>query len=64
MNRPFELNTGISNMKDLMASDLGPYDAVYLGNPFCRDYEANFLERLEDLRAGIRHCREAGRKAY
>ncbi len=64
MNRAFELNTGISNMKDLMASDLGPYDAVYLGNPFCRDYEANFLERLEDLRAGIRHCRGAGRKVY
>lgn len=60
----FELNTSISNMKDLIASDLSPYDAIYLGNPFCRDYEANFLEQLEDLRAGIRHCREAGCKVY
>ncbi len=65
MNRElFELNTSISNLKDLIASDLSPYDAIYLGNPFCRDYEANFLEKLEDLRAGIRHCREAGCKVY
>jgi putative protease len=63
-HEPFELNTSISNLKDLRASDLGSYDAIYLGNPFCRDYEANFLEKLEDLRAGIRHCREAGCKVY
>ncbi len=63
-HEPFELNTSISNMKDLLASDLGPYDAIYLGNPFCRDYEANFLEEMDDLRAGIHHCRKAGRKAY
>lgn len=61
---PFELNTSISNMRDLLASDLGPYDAVYLGNPFCRDYEANFLEGMDDLRAGIRHVRGAGRRVY
>ncbi|MFQ5848735.1 MAG: peptidase U32 family protein [Candidatus Methylomirabilales bacterium] len=61
---PFELNTGISNLRDLMASDLSPYDGIYLGNPFCRDYEANFLENLEDLRAGIRHCRAAGARVY
>lgn len=60
----FELNTSISNLRDLMASDLGPYDGIYLGNLYCRDYEANFLEDLEDLRVGIRHCREAGRQVY
>src|SRR3972149_1408046 len=64
MNRAFALNTGISNMKDLMAWDLGRYDAVYLGNPSCRNWEANFLESLEGLRAGIRHCRGVGRKVY
>jgi U32 family peptidase len=60
----FELNTSISNLRDLTASDLSPYHGIYLGNPFCRDYEANFLEQLEDLRAGIRHCRTAGCKVY
>ncbi|MFQ5882948.1 MAG: peptidase U32 family protein [Candidatus Methylomirabilales bacterium] len=63
-SEPFELNTSISNMRDLLASDLRPYDGIYLGNLYCRDYEANFLEKGEDLRAGIRHCREAGRKVY
>jgi len=51
---PFELNTDISNTRDLQASNLSPYDAVYLGNPYCRDYEANFLECLEDLAEAIR----------
>lgn len=47
-----------------MASDVSPYDGIYLGNLYCRDYEANFLEEPEDLRVGIRRCREAGRKVY
>lgn len=51
-------------MRDLIASDLRPYDAIYLGNPYCRDYEANFLEALDDLRTGIRHCRDRGCKVY
>ncbi len=45
----FELNTSISNLRDLRASDLGPYDAVYLGNIYCRLYEANLLERPGEL---------------
>ena len=59
-----ELNTVISNLKDLRESDLGPYDAVYLGNIFCRLYERNFLEHPEDLRQGISMVRKAGRKVY
>lgn len=61
---PFELNTEISNRRDLQASDLGPYDAVYLGNPYCRDYEANFLEHPDDLAEAIRQVRGGGRRAY
>jgi len=61
---PFELNTDISHTRDLQASDLSPYDAVYLGNPYCRDYEANFLERLEDLSEAIRQMAGEGRRAY
>lgn len=60
----FELNTSVSNLRDLMASDIGPYDAIYLGNLFCRLYEANFLERLEDLCEGIRRVQDQGKKAY
>ncbi|HEU5394826.1 MAG TPA: U32 family peptidase, partial [Candidatus Methylomirabilis sp.] len=60
----FELNTDISNRRDLQASDLTPYDALYLGNPYCRDYEANFLERVDELAEAIRRVKGEGRRAY
>lgn len=60
----FELNTSIANLRDLLASDLSAYDAVYLGDIYCRLYEANFLERPEDLREGLRILRDQGKRAY
>jgi len=60
----FELNTSISNLRHLRASDLGPYDAVYLGNIYCRRYEGNLLERPAELREAIRLVRAEGRLAY
>ena len=60
----FELNTSVSNLRHLRASDLGPYDAVYLGNIYCRRYEANFLERPDDLAEAIRVLRDQGKRAY
>jgi U32 family peptidase len=62
--RTFELNTTISNLRDLHASDLGPYDAVYLGNTYCRIFEDNFLERLDDLKEGIARVKDQGLRAY
>jgi len=61
---PFELTTTVSNLRHLRASDLGPYDAVYLGNVYCRLYEGNVLERPTDLREAIRIVRDQGRRAY
>jgi U32 family peptidase len=63
-DRPIELNTTISNLKNLLESDLSPFDAVYLGNIYCRLYERNFLEHSEDLREGIRRVQAEGRRAY
>ncbi len=60
----FELNTSVSNLRHLRASDLGPYDAVYLGNIYCRRYEGNLLERPTELREAIRLVRAEGRRAY
>lgn len=60
----FELNTPLSSLRDLLQSDLSPYDAVYLGNIYCREYEANFLERPHDLREGITRVKDLGLKAY
>lgn len=60
----FELNTTISNLRSLRESDLSAYDAVYLGNIYCRVFEDNFLERMDDLREGIAHVKERGLRAY
>ena len=59
-----ELNTSIANLRDLRASDLSAYDAVYLGDIFCRLYEGNFLERPDDLRDGLRILHGQGKRAY
>jgi putative protease len=61
---PFELNTSLSNRTDLEVSDLSSYDAVYIGNSFCRIYEDNFLERLDDLRQAIRYVKGLGKRVY
>jgi putative protease len=59
-----ELNTSIANLRDLRASDLRDYDAVYLGDIYCRLYEANFLEHPADLAQGLRILRDQGKRAY
>jgi len=60
----FELTTAVSNLRHLAESDLGPYDAIYLGNVYCRRYEANLLERPADLREAVLRVRDAGKRAY
>ena len=60
----FELNTTIANLRDLRESDLSGYDGIYLGDIYCRIYEANFLEHLEDLKEGLRILRDQGKRAY
>jgi putative protease len=60
----FELNTTIANLRDLRESDLRDYDAVYLGDIYCRIYEANFLEQLGDLKDGLHILQDQGKRAY
>ncbi len=60
----FELNTTISNLRSLQESDLSAYDAVYLGNIYCRIFEDNFLERMNDLKEGIARVKDQGLRAY
>lgn len=59
-----ELNTSIANLRDLRASDVSVYNAIYLGDIFCRLYEGNFLERPEDLGEGLRILHDQGKRAY
>lgn len=60
----FELNTTIANLRDLRGSDLSDYDAVYLGDIYCRIYEGNFLEQLGDLKEGLHILQDQGKRAY
>ncbi len=60
----FELNTSIANLRDLQASDLRNYDAIYLGDIYCRLYEANFLERPDDLKDALRILSDQGKQTY
>ena len=60
----FELTTSVSNLRHLADSDLGPYDAVYLGNIVCRLYESNLLERPAELGEAIRRVHDQGKRAY
>jgi putative protease len=58
-----ELSTSVSNLRHLRDSDLSAYDAIYLGNLYCRRYEGNLLERPAELREAIRLVRGLGREA-
>ena len=60
----FELNTTISNLRSLRESDLSVYEAIYLGNIYCRIFEDNFLERMDDLKEGIARVKDQGLLAY
>lgn len=60
----YELNTTIANLRDLRASDLSDYDAIYLGDIYCRIYEGNFLERAADLKEGLQILHDQGKRAY
>jgi putative protease len=62
--KSIELATTISNLRHLRDSDVDPYDAVYLGNVFCRRYEGHLLERPDELREAITRVRGEGRRAY
>jgi putative protease len=58
-----ELSTSVSSLRHLRESDLGAYDAIYLGNLYCRRYEGNLLEEPDGLREAIRLVRGQGRRA-
>jgi U32 family peptidase len=59
-----ELSTGIASLAELAASDLRPYDAVYLGSPYCDRYAGNLLEHPGDLGAAVRWLHDLGKTAY
>ncbi len=59
-----ELTTGIPNLESMSECSIKPYDAIYLGMPYCWEYEGNLIANPDDLRAGAEMVREMGKKAY
>ena len=60
----FELSTNVSNLKELKEINLEFYDSVYLGNPFCLNYQDNFLLKTEDIQKGAEYLKKFNKKAY
>lgn len=60
----FELIVTLGSPRELEGTDLSPYDAVRLGNPYCRRVEGNYAGEPDLLRDAIRFLRAAGKKAY
>ncbi|MGA6994565.1 MAG: peptidase U32 family protein [Candidatus Deferrimicrobiaceae bacterium] len=61
---PFELVLTVPSPRALADTDLSPYDAVCLGNTYCRRVEGNFAEDLGLLPDAVATLHAAGKKAY
>lgn len=59
-----ELVLGVASPRDLAETDLSPFDAVCLGNAYCRRFEGNFAENLGLLPGAVDSLRAAGKKVY
>lgn len=60
----FELNTSVFTLKELKNTDISSYDAIYLGDPFCRQYKDNLSENCKDLKTAIRIVKDKGKKVF
>src|SRR5512145_1521427 len=59
-----ELVLTVSSPQELSGTDLRPYDAVCLGNPYCRRVAGNYAADLAALPAAVSALRGAGKKVY
>lgn len=61
---PVELILTAGSPRELAEVDLSSYDAICLGNPYCRRVEGNFAEDLTLLADAASSLRAAGKKVY
>lgn len=60
----FELITNIGRLKDINEKQLSPYDAIYIGDPFCSLGVDNLLENKDDLRQAIGLLKRMEKRVY
>jgi putative protease len=61
---PVELVLTVASPRELAGTDHSPYDAVCLGNAYCRRVEGNFAEELGLLSDAVASLHGAGKKVY
>ena len=59
-----ELHTQVTTLEEIEPSCLEPYDAVYLGHPYCGRYPGNLLADHGALREAVQRLRDFGKRAY
>lgn len=59
-----ELIVSVASLREMEGTDLSPFDAVRLGNPYCRRVEGNYSTDTGLLPEAVRALHEAGKKAY
>jgi putative protease len=59
-----ELIVSIASPREREGTDLAPYDAVCLGNAYCRRVRGNYAEELALLPEAVSELRSAGKKVY
>ncbi|NJD63303.1 MAG: U32 family peptidase [Deltaproteobacteria bacterium] len=59
-----ELIASLASPRERAGTDLGPYDAVCLGSPYCRRVRGNFAEDLSLLPEAVSGMRAAGKNVY
>ncbi|AGK61679.1 Collagenase-related protease [Archaeoglobus sulfaticallidus PM70-1] len=59
-----ELVTNIPTLEQMSKCSIEPYDAIYLGNPYCMKYDGNLTSNFEDLRIAVEMLREMGKRVY
>ncbi len=60
----FELVLTVASPRELSETDHSPYDAVCLGNTYCRRVEGNFAEELGLLSDAVASLHDKGKKVY
>lgn len=59
-----ELIASLASPRERAGTDLGPYDAVCLGSPYCRRVRGNFAEELPLLSEAVSGLRAEGKSVY
>jgi putative protease len=59
-----ELIASLASPREREGTDLGPYDSVCLGSPYCRRVRGNYAEEVSLLPETVSAMRAAGKRVY